>query len=57
MYNGVLIEPTIEDLINVLGNLHKYDWEAMGINSRKRFENEFSFNQMLKSYCDMLDAL
>lgn len=57
VYNGVLIEPTIEDLINVLGNLHKYDWEAMGINSRKRFENEFSFSQMLKSYCDMLDAL
>lgn len=29
----------------------------MGENSRKRFENEFSFDQMLKAYCDMLDRL
>lgn len=56
-YNGILIEPTVSDLVNVLNDLSKYDWKTMGENSRKRFENEFSFNQMLKSYCDMLDTL
>ena len=29
----------------------------MGENSRKRFEIEFSFDQMLNAYCDMLDRL
>lgn len=57
LYNGILIEPTVGDLMEVLKDLSKYDWKTMGMNSRKRFENEFSFNQMLKSYCDMLDAL
>lgn len=57
LYNGVLIEPEVDALTEVLKNISNYDWEEMGKNSRKRFENEFSFNQMLKSYCDMLDSL
>ena len=56
-YNGILIKPTVSDLVNVLNDLSKYDWKTMGENSRKRFENEFSFDQMLKAYCDMMDRL
>lgn len=57
LYNGVLIEPEVDALTEVLKNIANYDWEKMGKNSRKRFENEFSFNQMLSAYCDMLDSL
>ena len=57
LYNGLLVEPEAGKLAEVLNNITQYDWKQMGINSRKRFEKEFSFEQMLKSYCDMLDGL
>jgi glycosyltransferase involved in cell wall biosynthesis len=56
-YNGVLVEPTVTSLLEVLKNIVQYDWEAMGANSRKRFESEFSFDKMKKAYCDMLDSI
>lgn len=57
LYNGVLIEPDAGALLEVLKHISSYDWKTMGQNSRERFEKEFSFPQMLKSYCDMLDDL
>lgn len=57
LYNGVLIEPDADALLEILKHIANYDWETMGKNSRERFEKEFSFSQMLKSYCDMLDDL
>ena len=57
LYNGILIEPSVKELVNVLNDLPKYDWEGMGKNSRIRFENEFTFTQMMNSYCDMLDKI
>ena len=57
LYNGLLVEPDAGKLAEVLNNITQYDWKQMGINSRKRFEEEFSFEQMLKSYCDMLDGM
>jgi glycosyltransferase involved in cell wall biosynthesis len=56
-YNGILVDPTVESLLAVLKHISEYDWKTMGINSRERFEKEFSFEQMKKSYCDMLDSL
>ena len=55
LYNGVLIEPNADALLEVLKHINDYDWKTMGQNSRRRFEKEFSFDQMLRSYCDMLD--
>jgi glycosyltransferase involved in cell wall biosynthesis len=56
-YNGVLVEPDVESLLEVLKNISRYDWKAMGAKSRERFEKEFSFDKMKQKYCDMLDSL
>lgn len=57
LYNGLLVEPDVEQLTNILSKIDQYEWQRMGINSRKRFEKEFSFEQMLMAYCNMLDRL
>lgn len=54
--NGILINPNADELSAVLSKIDLYNWEEMGRQSRLRFENEFSFQKMLESYCDMLDA-
>ncbi|MBR1792044.1 MAG: glycosyltransferase family 4 protein [Bacteroidales bacterium] len=55
--NGLLIEPDANQLANVLQNIDHYDWEQLGKNSRKKFEEEYTFTHMLASYCDVLDKL
>lgn len=57
LFNGLLVEPDVDKLTDVLSKIDQYKWQQMGANSRKRFEQEFSFEQMLTSYCDMLDEL
>ena len=57
LFNGLLVEPDVEKLTDVLSKINQYRWQQMGANSRKRFEQEFSFEQMLTAYCDMLDRL
>lgn len=56
-YNGMLIEPNEFELLKILNNISEYDWKQMGVNSRKRFENEFTFDLMRNAYCNMLDSL
>lgn len=53
--NGILIDPNIEQLTDVFNHINEYDWNRFGQESRKRFEKEFTFDQMMKSYCDMID--
>ena len=55
--NGFLIEPDIEQLTQILNHLPDYDWSALGKASRKRFEEEFTFQRMLNDYADMFDSL
>lgn len=55
LYNGILVNCEMKALLSILVNIDKYNWASMGENSRKRFENEFNFSNMLCSYCDMLD--
>lgn len=55
--NGVLINPNIEQLVEVLNRLPEYDWEALGKGSRIRFENEYTFERMLRDYANMFDKL
>jgi glycosyltransferase involved in cell wall biosynthesis len=56
-YNGVLLDRSSEQLIKILSNLESYNWDIMGRNSRRRFENDLTFDRMKKEYCDMLDSI
>ena len=55
--NGILIDPNIEQLTEVLNHLPDYEWAILGHGSRMRFENEYTFDRMLKDYADMFDKL
>lgn len=55
--NGILINPNVEELLEVLNRLDKYDWEKLGRQSRERFEQEFTFEIMRKNYVDMFDGI
>lgn len=55
--NGVLIEPEVNELVNVLNRLPEYHWEEMGRNSRLKFEKEFTFDRMRERYCNVFDSL
>lgn len=55
--NGILLNPDIDQLTEVLNRLPNYDWDALGKASRKRFEEEFTFQRMLKDYADMFDSI
>ncbi len=55
--NGILIEPNIDQLVEVLNRLPGLDWEALGKGSRIRFENEYTFERMLRDYADMFDKI
>lgn len=55
--NGVLIDPDIDQMVNVLNHLPDYNWKAMGDASRKRFEEEFTFQRMLNDYAGIFDSL
>lgn len=54
-YNGKLLDPTVDDLMNLLLNIEDYDWEAMGTNSRKIFEDKYTFSRMKNDYLNMLN--
>ncbi len=53
--NGILISPNIDELVTVLNRLPEFDWVALGKGSRRRFEEEYTFDRMLSDYADMFD--
>lgn len=53
-YNGILINPDIQELGEVLNNIANYDWGKYGINSRQLFMDSFTFNRMRDDYVKML---
>lgn len=53
--NGLLINPSIDELVNVFNNMDKYDWTAMGVESRKKFDEYYNFTRMRADYANMLD--
>ncbi len=53
-HNGVVLDPSVEQLVNLFNTMDKYDWEKMGYNSRMKFLEKFTFNQMMYSYAKML---
>lgn len=52
--NGVLINPVVDELVEVFNNLNKYDWNKMGIESRKSFDDYYNFPRMRRDYIHML---
>lgn len=56
-YNGFLLNPNSDELTALLNKFPEYDWETMGKNSRKRFEEEFTFERMEREFCDMYGSL
>lgn len=55
--NGLLLDVSQEQLLDVLNNMDKYDWTEMGKLSYHKFEKEFTFKRMAKEYCDVMDSL
>ena len=55
--NGFLLNPSIDELTDMLNHLPQHDWERLGGNSRKRFEEEFTFERMLNDYANVFDSL
>lgn len=55
--NGFLIDPDIEQLTNLLNKLPNYDWNDLSRASRKRFEEEFTFERMMDDYIKMFDSI
>lgn len=53
--NGVLINYSQDELNEVFNNLDKYDWDTMGKESRKMFEDFYNFPRMREDYVKMLD--
>ena len=52
-----MIEPDINQLVEILDRLPEHNWERMGISSRRRFEEEFTFQIMREKYADMFESL
>jgi glycosyltransferase involved in cell wall biosynthesis len=52
-YNGILIEPFEDDLLNVFKNMDSYDLELFGLNSIKVFQKKFTQDAMFSNYIDI----
>ena len=55
--NGLLIERDIDSLADVLRNLDNYDWPKFGEQSRKLFEERFTYERMKNEYAKMIKEL
>ena len=56
-YNGVLIDPSVEQLKDVFNNMDSYNWKVMGKNSLKLFREKFTLDRVFSEYCDIYDSL
>lgn len=53
--NGILLNPDLDQLINLFTRLCEYDWEEMGKQSRQKFEEYYTFSRMRLDYVKMLN--
>ena len=56
-YNGLLIDPSVEQLKKIFNNMDIYNWNLMGENSKKLFEKKFKLDRVFSEYCDIYDSL
>ena len=55
--NGLLVDRDVDELASVLANIGKYDWEEYGKESRKMYENKFTYLRMREGYANMIKSL
>lgn len=55
--NGLLINRDVDELASVLANIDNYDWEEFGKESRKHYENKFTYLRMREGYANMINSL
>ena len=53
--NGKLLNPDVNELKTLFESLDQYDWEEMGKQSRKIFEEYYVFTRMRSDYINMLN--
>ena len=56
-HNGVLIEPDVNQLFEVLLHINDYPWDEMGRKSRVLFEEKYTFERMRRNYLSLLESL
>lgn len=55
--NGVLLNPDADELVELIKRLDNYDWDAMGVESRKYYEEKYQFSRMRNDYRLMLETV
>lgn len=55
--NGKLINYSFDELLDLFNHLDQYDWNEMGRESRRKFEEYYNFPRMRNDYLAMLDKL
>ena len=55
--NGKLINYDTTELLALFNDLDKYDWDAMGKQSRKKFEDYYNFNRMRDDFLYMFKVV
>lgn len=55
--SGLLINRDVDELVELLNNLDKYNWSDMGNVSRKLFEERFTYTRMRTEYATMIKEL
>ena len=53
--NGIILNNDVDELFYVLNNIGNYDWTNMGLESRKLFEEYYTFPRMRSDYLKMLN--
>lgn len=53
-YNGVMMQPYADALLDILKHIDRYDWVSMGKNARCLYEEKFSGQKMAEAYARLL---
>lgn len=54
MYNGILIDRSVDSLSKVLERIEEYDLTTMSLNSRAKYEKDFTYDRMREDYSSLL---
>ncbi len=54
---GLLIEPRYEDLLPIFENINSYDWKAMGVKSKRLFDEKFTIRKMIEGYSSIFKEM
>lgn len=55
--SGLLIKPSVEELLPILKNISKYDWRMMGERSYEIYKEKFTGNNMVYNYAKILNEM